>query len=281
MTAGQLTGALSTRDAANAWKTIDWAQAEKQVYRLQMRIAKAVKAERWGKVRALQRLLTTSYTAKLLAIKRVTENKGSRTAGMDGETWRSSSSKFQATAKLSRRGYKPQPLRRIHIPKRGGKRALSIPTMRDRGMQALYLLALEPIAETTGDPHSYGFRRQRCAQDAIEQCYINLARGGSAQWVLKADIQSCFDNLSHQWLLAHIPIDKDVLRKWLKAGYMEKQTRFPTKSGAAQGGVISPTVMNMALDGLQQAIKARCHRGDKVNYIRYADDSVPRAQRRK
>jgi RNA-directed DNA polymerase len=274
MTAGKLTGAPSTRDLANAWKSIDWAKAEKRVYRLQMRIAKAVKEARWGKVRALQRLLTTSYEAKLLAIKRVTESQGSRTAGIDGEVWRSPSRKYQAITQLTRHGYQPQPLRRIYIPKRRGRRPLNIPTMRDRAMQALYLLALEPIAETTGDPHSYGFRRQRCTQDAIAQCYHTLATTRSSQWILKADIQSCFDELSHQWLLAHIPIDKTILRKWLKAGYKEKRTLFPTKSGAAQGGVISPALMNMALDGLQQALKVACHRRDKVNFIRYADDIV-------
>ena len=172
MTAGKLTGAPSTREAAQAWKSIDWAKVEKRVYRLQMRIAKAVKIGRWGKVRALQRLLTTSHEAKLLAIKCVTESQGRRTAEIDGEVWGSPSSKYQAKTQLIRRGYRPQPLRRIYIPKRGGRRPLSIPAMRDRAMQALYLLALEPIAETTGDPHSYGFRRQRCSQDAIHQCYI-------------------------------------------------------------------------------------------------------------
>jgi RNA-directed DNA polymerase len=194
------------------------------VRRLQARIVKATQEGRWGKVKALQHLLTHSFSGKVLAVRRVTENQGKRTPGVDNETWETPAKKAEAVKSLQQRGYKPQPLRRVYIPKKNGKkRPLGIPTMRDRAMQALYLLALEPIAETTGDPNSYGFRRERSTADAIEQCYIELARKTNGQWILEADIQSCFDQINHEWLVQNIPMDKNILYKWLKSGYLEQQ----------------------------------------------------------
>ena len=174
---------------AQRWQDIDFAAAERSVKKLQMRIAKAVKEQDWGKVKALQWTLTHSFYAKALAVKQVTENKGKRTSGVDRELWDTPAGKFKAIGKLRRRGYKAQPLRRVYIPKKNGKlRPLSIPTMTDRAMQTLYRLALEPIAETTADTHSYGFRVQRCVQDAIEHCFVSLSRASGPQWVLEGDI---------------------------------------------------------------------------------------------
>ncbi len=155
--------------------------------------------------------------------------------------------------------------------------------MGDRAMQALYLLALDPIAETTGDPNSYGFRQLRSTADAIEQCFSTLSKAASAEWVLEGDIKSCFDRISHDWILAHIPTDKAILRKWLKAGYMEKNILHPTEEGTPQGGIISPVTANMVLDGLEQRLRdafpQRITQGGrlistKVNLIRFADDFV-------
>jgi RNA-directed DNA polymerase len=112
--------------------------------------------------------------------------------------------------------------------------------MKDRAMQALYLLALDPIAEHLADPNSYGFRKERACADAMEQCYNALARSNCPQWILEGDIKSCFDKISHEWLLAHIPMDKAILRKWLKAGYMDKSVLYPTEDGTPQGGIIIP-----------------------------------------
>lgn len=262
------------------WHATDWQAVHRNVRRLQARIVKAEQAGKPGKVKALQRLLTHSFSGKALAVRRVTENQGKRTPGADGDLWNTPEKKAQAIRALRRRGYKPKPLRRLYIPKKNGKkRPLSIPTMHDRAMQALYLLALVPIAEVRADLNSYGFRPERSTADAIEQCFITLAKRASPQWVLEGDIRACFDRISHEWLLTHIPMDKVVLRQWLKAGYMEQGVLYPTEEGTPQGGVASPTLMNLTLDGLERLLRDRFpkpHTGynAKVNLIRYADDFV-------
>jgi RNA-directed DNA polymerase len=195
-----------------AWDQIDWKQCERQVERLQARIVKASQSGRWGKVKALQRLLTCSFSGKALAVKRVTENKGKRTSGVDRVRWSTPEQKVKAIRSLQRRGYQPQPLRRVYIPKSNGKlRPLGIPTMKDRAMQALHLMVLEPVAETFADHNSYGFRRGRSTADAMEQCFRVLSKAGSAEWILEGDIRGCFDHISHSWLLAHIPMDTGIL----------------------------------------------------------------------
>ena len=262
------------------WLQINWGQAERRARRLQTRIAQATQAGKWGRVNALQRLLTHSFSGKALAVRRVTENTGRRTPGVDGETWKTPEQKMTAIHTLRQRGYQPRPLRRVYIPKSSGDalRPLSIPTMRDRAMQALYLLALDPVAETTADPNSYGFRTARSAADAIEACFIALCRNNRAEWILEGDIRSCFDEISHAWLLAHIPVDKTMLRKWLKAGYLDQQRFHATEAGTPQGGIISPATANMTLDGLERLLATHFSKTSqegqraKVNLIRYADD---------
>jgi RNA-directed DNA polymerase len=222
-----------------------------------MRIAQATQAGHWRKVQALQWLLTHSRSAKLLAVHRVTTNRGAHTPGVDNVRWRTDRQKLQAAFNLKRHGYRPRPLRRVYIPKPNGKlRPLSIPTLHDRAMQALYALALAPIAETLADRNSYGFREGRCCADALEQCFKVLARQTSAPWVLESDIRACFDEISHEWLLAHVPLDKAMLRAWLKAGYWEKGQLFPTTAGTPQGGLISPLLANFALDGCGERFKS-------------------------
>ena len=261
--------------AAANWISIDWKLVESKVFRLQIRIAKAARAKRWGKVQALQRLLTRSHHAKLLAVKRVTENRGRHTPGVDGIVWRSAKQKWEAVQALTCRGYRSQPLRRVTIPKKNGKqRPLGIPTMFDRAMQALFLLAIEPVAEVTADHHSYGFRPKRSAADAIERCFVVLAQRTSAQWILEGDIKGCFDHISHEWMLEYLPVERGILKQWLKAGYMDKGQLFPTRAGTPQGGVISPCLANQVLDGMEAMLKQITNPFDKVHMIRYADDFV-------
>lgn len=267
---------------ATSWHTIDWETSHRRVRGLQVRIAKAAKAQQWRQVKCLQRMLVRSFAAKTLAVRRVTENRGKKTPGVDRELWGTPEAKWQAISRLKRSGYRPKPLRRIYIPKANGtRRPLGIPTMLDRAMQALYLLALEPVSETTADRNSYGFRPVRSTADAMEQLFVNLSRKSSAQWVMEGDIKGCFDNISHDWLLANIPLDKQVLGKWLKAGFIESNRLFATKAGTPQGGIISPVLANMALDGLEAVLLARFGQKNtkasyktKVNYVRYADDFV-------
>lgn len=264
------------------WHQINWSRCHSNVRRLQARIVKATKEGKWGKVKALQHLLTHSLSGKAVAVKRVTENQGKKTPGVDGAVWSSPEAKSRAIKSLKQRGYKPQPLRRVYIPKANGKlRPLGIPTMKDRAMQALYLLAVEPIAETTSDPNSYGFRLERSCADAIRACFTVLAKKASPQWILEGDIKGCFDNISHEWMVNNIPMEKKTLLKWLKAGFIDKKTLFPTEAGTPQGGIISPVLANMTLNGLESLLKTRFkikqgknYFNPMVNLVRYADDFV-------
>jgi RNA-directed DNA polymerase len=259
------------------WHAHQWGKLVRNVRRLQVRIVKAVQCSNRRKVQALQRLLAGSYSARMLAVRRVTENEGSRTAGVDGQKWSTPAEKMTGVKGLEEQPYRAKPLLRKYIPKKNGKlRPLGIPTMQDRAKQAVYLFTLDPIAETTADPNSYAFRRERSCADALEQAYHALYHPQAATWVLEGDIRGCFDQIAHEWLLAHIPINRTVLRQWLKAGYWEKQKLYPTEAGTPQGGIISPVLANMTLDGLEALLKAKYprHKGLKVHLVRYADDFI-------
>jgi len=268
------------------WHSINWKKVYRTVRRLQARIVKAVREGKWHKVKALVYLLTHSFSGRALAILRVVSNSGAKTPGVDGILWNTPELKSAAFSALRRHGYQPQPLRRVYLPKSNGKRRpLGIPVMRDRAMQALSLLGLDPIAETLADGHSYGFRLERCCADAVDECH-KILRGPHGRdtrgpdWVLEGDITSCFDRINHGWLLDHIDMDRVLLGKWLKAGYLEKQALFATTEGTPQGGIISPALANRTLDGLQRLLAERFgtprsrQRKCKVHLVRYADDFI-------
>lgn len=281
-------------DSELDWNRINWQQVQDTVTRLQARIVKAQQEGKYGKVKSLTRIMTHSFAAKALAVRKVTSNKGSHTPGVDGIVWDNNERKAQAILELQQDGYRAKPLRRKYIPKAGSNkmRPLGIPTMKDRAMQAVYASALEPIEETTGDLNSYGFRPYRSCQDAIDHIGTILRKTDRPQWVLEGDIKGCFDNISHDWMLKHIPMETPILKKWLKCGYFENDKKFFSEAGTPQGGIISPILANMVLDGLQNLLyskyKNRYHSSKdgkfhwttpsppnrQVNFIRYADDFI-------
>src|SRR5665811_556284 len=201
-------------------------------------------------------------------------------------------SQNESCSYLTDKKYVAKPLKRVFIEKPGKKkkRPLGIPTMYDRAMQSLYALALEPIAEVTGDRTSFGFRKYRSTHDAREQIFVCMCRKDSPEWVLEGDIKGCFDNINHQWLIANIPMDKSVLKQFLKAGYIFERQLFPTEAGTPQGGIISPILANITLDGIEKLLEDKYHTNKigridsnhaakyKVNFSRYADDFIVTAK---
>jgi RNA-directed DNA polymerase len=270
---------------ATGWHQINWEKAYRFVRKTQLKIAQATKAGDWRRVFRLQRLLAHSFYGRCMSVKRVTENRGRKTPGVDGETWSTPTAKWNAVKRLShKRGYQPKPLKRVWIPKPGKqeKRPLGIPTMLDRAMQALYLQGLEPVVESTSDPKSYGFRPDRSTADAMVELFHLLAPQVAPAWILEGDIKGFFDNINHEWLCRNIPMDKAMLHKWLKAGVIDKYQFAETKAGTPQGGIISPCLANATLNGLEIQLKA--YFAQKVGLtkskrlglqvVRYADDFV-------
>ena len=271
------------------WNNINWKKIQKKVFKLQKRIHKAAQRGDVKAMRRLQKTLMKSWYAKLLATRTVTQdNKGKKTAGVDGVKSLGYAQRLELAKNLGTTT-KVKPTRRIWISKAGTdeKRPLEIPTMADRALQALAKLALEPEWEAKFEPNSYGFRPGRAAHDAIEA--IHLAIHCKAKYVLDADISRCFDNIDHRKLLNKLntyPSMRRLIRNWLKAGFMDECDMFPAETGTPQGGVISPLLLNIALHGMEEVIKEYANTlptyrnyGKKQNrnalsLIRYADDFV-------
>lgn len=268
------------------WRAFPWKKIQRKVFKLQKRIYQAQKRGDLRMVRKLQRMLTNSYYAKLLAVRRVTQdNQGKKTAGIDGEKSLNPEQRMNLAKEL-RLNQKAQPTRRVWIPKPGSeeKRPLGIPTMRERAAQALVKAALEPQWEARFEPNSYGFRPGRSAHDAIEQIFRSTCH--KPKWVLDADIAKCFDRISHPYLLGKLDTTtaiKQQIKKWLKAGVMDNGEFFPTEEGTPQGGVVSPLLANIALHGMESVVdkfgieRSKCKKSSEFAapiLIRYADDLV-------
>jgi RNA-directed DNA polymerase len=266
------------------WQAIPWRKLERKVYKLQKRIYKASSRGDVNAVRRLQKTLMKSWSARCLAVRRVSQdNQGKKTAGVDGQKSLTPKQRLNLVGNL-KLGTKASPTRRVWIPKPGmeEKRPLGIPTMSDRALQALVKLALEPEWEARFEPNSFGFRPGRSCHDAIEAIF--KAINAKAKYVLDADIAKCFDRINHEALLNKLntfPTIRRQIRAWLKAGVMDDKQLFPTSEGTPQGGVISPLLANIALHGMENRIKEAFPRKvvkgvyfSPPNFIRYADDFV-------
>jgi RNA-directed DNA polymerase len=276
------------------WNQIPWRKQEKMVYKLQKRIYQASNRGDVKTVRRLQKLLMKSWSAKCLAVRRVTQdNQGKKTAGVDGIKSLTPKQRIALTGSI-KLGSKVSPTRRVWIPKPGTeeKRPLGIPTMKDRTLQALVKLALEPEWEAKFEPNSYGFRPGRSCQDAIQAIFASIHL--KPKFILDADIAKCFDRIDHEALLNKLntfPTLRRQIRAWLKAGVMDNMQHFDTSEGTPQGGVISPLLANIALHGMEWRIEdyletcdlkrsngkhqlPKRDKRDSVSIIRYADDFV-------
>ncbi len=260
----------------NSWKDIPWKEVIHTVRQRQAEIVNAEQAGDHQRMRELQDQLVRFQAAKLLAVRQVTSTGGRRSPGVDGHLWDTPERKLKAAHSLDPDHYQPRPARRVMMAKDHGRvRPLGILTMKDRAMQALYLFALDPVAEARADPHSYGFRKYRSTADAIACCEEIFNHEERPWWILNADIEKCFDTISHEWLLEHAPLDVDMLRGWLSAGYMEQGQVYTADQGLPQGGILSPTLANMALDGLEALLEeyaVQRRRYKPVYLVRYADD---------
>ncbi len=271
------------------WRDIRWQEIERNVRRLQERIYRNAQQKNWRKVKNLQKLLTRAMSAKLLAIRRTTlENKGRKTAGIDGQLIKTPAQRMElAQEQLNLQTYRPHPTKRIYIPKASGQqRPLGIPTIKDRMVQTIVKLALEPEWEAQFETNSYGFRPGRTCMDAIEQIWRLLNRKTSSTWILDADISGCFDNIAHIPLLEKLPAFRPIIQRWLKAGVVELNQYTDTDTGTPQGGTLSPLLANIALDGLERLFNGENTKGNYLtpqarkglnkglSLVRYADDFV-------
>ena len=277
------------------WNQVQWTQAQLRTLKLQRKIYKSSLEKDQGKVRAYQDILIQSSSAKLIAVRRVTQdNRGKKTAGTDGKRDVQPNERMNMARRLKLDG-KASPIRRVYIPKPGTdqQRPLGIPTMNDRAKQALAKMALEPEWEARFEPNSYGFRPGRSCHDAIEAIWTSINRTPNGKYVLDADIAKCFHTISHAKLLKKLDTSPKLKRQiaaWLEAGIFEHQTVSASTQGTPQGGVISPLLSNIALHGMenhlnqwiltQRVTNSKGHvlqKGGKLtglSLIRYADDFV-------
>ena len=286
---------IGAKKPTSDWSEIDWKEVMKKVKNLRQRIYRATMLKKWNQVRSLMKLMLRSYSNLLLSVRRVTQlNQGKKTPGIDGYTVKSPEDRVQLIKNWDFQIWKIKPTKRIYIPKANGKsRPLGIPTVSDRIAQAIVKNALEPSWEARFEKNSFGFRPGRGGHDAIEGCFLRFRKGGIDEWILDADIKGAFDNISHEFILeelGQIP-GREFIKQWLKAGYVESQIFNGTDKGTPQGGILSPLLANIALDGMDKwlakitetkfygKIKGWGKEERRIyGFVRYADDFIVTAQ---
>lgn len=287
---------IGAKEPLKDWTSINWKLVKKRIRNLRQRIYRATQNRQWNKVRSLMKLMIRSYSNLLLSVRRITiENQGKRTAGIDNQKVLTPEARVALVNEQQKNTpWKVRPTKRVFIPKAKGKqRPLGIPTIKDRVMQAVVKNALEPSWEARFEPNSFGFRPGRSCHDAIEQLWYRLNGHGKDEWVLDADIKGAFDNISHKYILeaiGKVP-SRELIKQWLKAGYVEAEIFHSTDQGTPQGGIISPLLANIALDGLEELLsqyknsrtyesiekgrkRIREMQFPKYSLIRYADDFI-------
>lgn len=264
-------------DTTSLWNSIDWEQAEKHLEEMQIALAKSAYTQNFSLITKWQRRIVDSLDARLLAVRHTCDASGG--SGVDCIKWETPHEKMMAALSLTAKDYRAMPSRLLIVTSKNGKqRRIHIDTYFDRAMQCLYSYALDPIAESWGDRKSFAYRKGRSAYDMNEYIKLGLSGSNAPEWVLVADIRRCYENISHEWLLEHIPMPGHVMRQFLSAGYVFGGELFPTDSGVGIGCSISPIVANMALDGLQNYVYSRLYPdGAEIDYadgnmVRYADD---------
>lgn len=256
----------------NNWNDIDWRRASNELNTLQAKLYKAIRDQSSkNDILQIHNAIVQSFSARALAVRRVTTNGGRKTAGIDGIVYATAEQKMLAVAELgnfSPGTYIAKPVKRVLIPKGdGGTRPLGIPTMWDRSVQMLYNFILDVHQEDGANPRSFGFRKGRSAKQAIQYAWV--LSSGSKRWIMSVDVSKAYDRVSHKWILENMPIDSRVIWQWLKAGVVENGKTTVYDLGVPQGGPISPTIFNIVMNGIEDKILLT---DPKVFPLRYADD---------
>jgi len=268
---------MDDTDMSTIWRAIDWNRLEETLLAMQQDLAYAAYNREWDMVDMLQRHLVNSWAARALAVRAAAN--ANTAAGVDGVKWTTNTQKAKAVLSLVSRGYRPLPYLHRDLEENGKMRTNLIPAIRDKAMQILYSYALDPVAESTADRKSFFARKGRSALDAHAYLSHDLSVDNAPDWVVLIDVQTFYDTVAHNWMLANIPMDITMLRKFLKAGMMRNGELFPTDKGMSMASSLSPILGNMMLDGLQSYIYDRLYPTGGVDYlngnlIRFADDML-------